>query len=298
MRQAVASLRDSSAVALDLAALGPGARGTLICLACLGISILPVQPLTAQTRISLGADAFVRSASVWRGQTRSGGWVLQPDAYAAVSGPRAALAAAWWSSIEIQNLDAGGGDSGMGTRWFGQTDLSLEGSLNAGPFLLRAGAVRYLFSDGAFGQTADAVDTTEIYAEAWTNVGAFVPRVGIWHDVDRIRGSYVETGLDLRVPVLPSRHPIVGLYLVSLAGWSLGQETDRAKPEEPAYFSASGLTHVDLGLDVRVGGELRYLSTEIHVVFRPDSGARGSANSGEAWWLGVGASDAWILGVF
>ena len=121
---------------------------------------------------------------------------------------------------------------------------------------------------------------------------------GAWHDVDRIRGSYVETGLDLRVPVLPSRHPIVGLYLVSLAGWSLGQETDRAKPEEPAYFSASGLTHVDLGLDVRVGGELRYLSTEIHVVFRPDSGARGSANSGEAWWLGVGASDAWILGVF
>jgi hypothetical protein len=160
--------------------------------------------------------------------------------------------------------------------------------------------VRYAFADGAFGQTADAVGTNEIYLDAWASLGAFVPRVAVWHDVGRVKGAYLETGLDLRVPVLPSRAPIVGMYLSSLAGWSLGQHVDDSRSDDSAYFSDAGLTHVDLGLDIRVGSASRYVTVELHFLIAGDEGARGSdtGTSGDSWWFGLGGSDAWILGVF
>ncbi len=265
-----------------------------------GSSVLLPGQILAQTQAITGADAVLRSSNIWRGQTRSGGWVLQPDLYVAVAGPKLSLTVAWWSTIELQSLSAEEGDIGLGEGWFGQNDLSLEGSADLAPLYLRGGFVRYAFADDAFGQTADAVSTSEIYLDAWASLGALVPRVGLWYDVDRVRGAYVETGLDLRVPVLPSRDPIVGLYLTALAGWSLGQELDDSRLEEAAYFSDAGFTHLDLGIDIRVGGVRRYVSVELHFLVEKDEGAHASetGNSGDGWWFGLGASDAWVLGVF
>jgi hypothetical protein len=243
-----------------------------------GSSVLLPGQILAQTQAITGADAVLRSSNIWRGQTRSGGWVLQPDLYVAVAGPKLSLTVAWWSTIELQSLSAEEGDIGLGEGWFGQSDLSLEGSADLAPLYLRGGFVRYAFADDAFGQTADAVSTSEIYLDAWASLGALVPRV----------------------PVLPSRDPIVGLYLTALAGWSLGQELDDSRLEEAAYFSDAGFTHLDLGIDIRVGGVRRYVSVELHFLVEKDEGAHASetGNSGDGWWFGLGASDAWVLGVF
>jgi hypothetical protein len=253
----------------------------------------------AQTEALVGADAFLRSSYAWRGKTRSGRWVIQPDVYLAAAGPSLIVTAGWWGNIEMAD-DATAGGTGLGRAFLGQNDVWLEGGLDLRPAFVRGGFVRYFFVDGAVGQTADAVTTTELYFDAWTNLGALVPRASLWLDVDRVRGAYLETALDLRVPVLPSRLPTVSLYLTGLAGWSLGQELDSGDPTRPAYFSDGGLTHVDLGLELRWGELDRYASLEIHFLLARDEGARpdngGSGRS--SMWVGLGGSDRWVLGVF
>jgi hypothetical protein len=162
-----------------------------------------------------------------------------------------------------------------------------------------AGVTRYLFADGAFGQSADAVNTTEIYATSTMSLGSLIPCVALWVDVSRVRGAYFETSLDLRVPVLPSYDPVVAAYVSALAGWSVGQEVNRQDPDEAAYFQDSGLTHLDFGLDVAVGRERRYVAIEVHVLAAQDGGARSGSgpSAGASWWLGVGFSDSLVLGV-
>jgi hypothetical protein len=254
----------------------------------------------AQTKAVLGADAFIRSGHVWRGTTRSAAWSLQPDVYLSATSPALLASVGWWSNIEIGAGDpANPADVGLGRSWFGQNDLWLEISATAGPARLVGGVARYLFAGGAYGQASDAVNTTELYAAAWTNAGPTVPRLALWYDVDRVSGAYLETSVDVRVPTLPSKDPVLGLYLSALAGWCAGQEVNPREPDQAAYFAASGLTHIDLGLSLTLGKDNRYLTLDFHVLPVREDGAR-AAGAGDArtWSLSLGFSDYLVAGVF
>ena len=265
--------------------------------------VLTLSPAAAsgQSRIVFGGDAVVRSSYVWRGVTRVSGWVLQPDAFLSASFPRLSITAGWWGTVEISSpAPTNPASTGLGQTWFGENDLWAEVAGRSRSVDFAAGITRYLFADGAFGQSADVVNTTELYAVSGLGFGPTVPRIALWYDVDRVRGAYVETSVDLRVPVLPSYDPIVALYLSTLAGWSIGQEINAGKPEEAAYFSQAGLTHVDLGLEAMVGQGQRYVTFELHFLFARDGGARSDIGAGTGgdtkWWLGLGFSDSTILG--
>ena len=255
--------------------------------------------LSAQEGWVFGGDAVVRSSYIWRGVTRSSAWVLQPDLFLSASRDRSSITGGWWSTIELGSPDpAEPTNAGLGQTWFGQNDLWIEVATRSDVMDFAAGATRYQFVDGAFGQSADAVNTTELYATSRLSVGPLVPRVALWVDVSRVRGAYFETSLDLRVPVLPSYEPIVAAYLSALAGWSVGQEINRQDPDEAAYFHDSGLTHLDFGFDVAVGRKRRYVTVELHILAAQDGGARSGSgpSAGTSWWLGVGFSDSLILG--
>lgn len=255
--------------------------------------------LSAQSSWIFGGDAVVRSSYVWRGVTRSSAWVLQPDLFSSASGNRSSITVGWWSTIRLGSADpADPTSAGLGQAWFGQNDLWVELAGRSEVLDFTGGLTRYLFAEGAFGQSADAVDTTELYGTVRLAAGPLVPRFALWMDVGRVRGAYFETSMDLRVPVLPSYDPIVAAYVSALAGWSAGQEVNRQDPDEAAYFQDSGLTHLDFALDVAVGRERRYVSVELHVLAAQDGGARsGSGTSpGASWWLGVGFSDSLVLG--
>ncbi len=255
--------------------------------------------LSAQSGWIFGGDAFVRSSYVWRGVTRSSTWVLQPDLFLSASMDRSSITVGWWSTIRLGSADpVDPTDAGLGQAWFGQNDLWVEIAGRSEVVDFTGGVTRYLFADGAFGQSADAVNTTEIYATSRMSLGALIPRVALWVDVSRVRGAYLETSVDLRVPVLPSYEPVVAAYVSALAGWSVGQEVNRQDPDEAAYFQDPGLTHLDFGLDVAVGRERRYVSVGLHVLAAQDGGARSGSgpSAGASWWLGVGVSDSLVLG--
>jgi hypothetical protein len=261
-------------------------------------SLIPTSA-TAQSLTAVGGDAALRSTYLWRGITRTSGWVLQPDLFASTAFQAFTVTAGWWSTIELGSPDPNDPtNSSLGSTWFGQSDLWLEFAKRLGPTNLAAGITRYLYDADAFGQSADAVNSTELYADVWHSSGPVVPRLSVWFDIDRVRGVYTETGIDLRVPILPSYDPVVSVYLGALAGWNWGQEVNAEKPEEPAYFSERGLTHVDLSLLVMGGHEQRYATLELHYVFARDGGARppGSTASESRWWLGLALSDAAIFG--
>ncbi len=260
-------------------------------------SLIP-GPLSAQDGWIFGGDAVVRSTYVWRGVLRNSAWVLQPDFFITAAQGRSSITGGWWSTIDLGSVDPVDPKStGLGQTWFGQNDLWLEVAASSKVVDFTVGVVRYQFADGSFNQSADAVNTTELYATSRISVGPFVPRVAVWIDVSRVRGAYIETSLDLRVPVLPSYDPIIAAYLSALAGWSAGQEIDRQNPDQAAYFSGAGLTHLDFGLDVAVGRRQRYVTVELHVLAARDGGARAEPGRYNAsWWLGLGFSDSVVLG--
>ncbi len=255
--------------------------------------------LLAQSGWIFGGDAVVRNTYLWRGVTRSSAWVLQPDLFLAGSQDRSNITGGWWSTIDLGSVDPGDPTSaGLGQTWFGQNDLWLEVAVRSGTVDFTVGVTRYQFADRSFGQSADAVNTTELYATAGLSAGPLVPRIALWVDVSRVRGAYFETSLDLRVPVLPSYEPVIAAYLSALAGWSAGQEINRQSPDEAAYFGDAGLTHLDFGLDVAVGRNQRYVTLELHVLAAQDGGARAEPGTSRnaSWWLGLGFSDSVVLG--
>ncbi len=73
-------------------------------------------------------------------------------------------------------------------------------------------------------------------------MAALIPKLALWYDVDASEGAYIETGLDLRVPILP----VANIYLGALAGWSAGQGVNGSEPSQLAHFQTDGLTHLDL----------------------------------------------------
>jgi len=149
------------------------------------------------------------------------------------------------------------------------------------------------------------VNTTELYAAAWWDTGLLIPRLRLVLDVAALEGGYAETGLELRVPTLPSRNPVIGLSLAVTAGWSAGliARGDGLPPRGSAYYADDGLTHVETQLRLAAGRGPTQAWLEVGgQLFRADgawpAGPGGSRSPGSGWWVGIGAADAAVLGRF
>lgn len=260
----------------------------------------------AQATLEAGADAAFRTNLYWRGLLRDDRPALYPEAWVSAASGAGHLTLGAWTQVRFADPDpAPSPDVALGDALFGASDLWLEASLALGRGALALGVDALLYRGRPTGQTAAAANTAEVYASAWWDTGIWIPRARVAVDLAGPGGAYAETGVELRVPTLPSRNPVVALSLGATAGWSIGQSWDGwpIPPQTPAYYASDGLTHVETLLRLAVGHGAAQLWLEVGGQlaradgYRP-AGPDGSRTPGSGWWLGVGAADALLLGRF
>jgi hypothetical protein len=107
---------------------------------------------------------------------------------------------------------------------------------------------------------------------------------------------YIETSIDIRVPILP----VAYMYIGALAGWSAGQALSESAPSELGYFETDGLTHVDISVwsSFQVGRGLS-LAPELHVQVNEDAATKRTLaddSAGVKVWFEIALSWAHDIG--
>src|SRR2546426_7393979 len=118
------------------------------------------------------------------------------------------------------------------------------------------GVIRYTYRGTLPGPSrTSAASTSEVYGTIQLSRKYLAPRLAAYWDVDRVRGLYIESSGTLPIMANPLGEPFWALYVRGLAGYSLGQEVNPARPDQVANFAHRGFTHVDLSLsfDLRPG---------------------------------------------
>lgn len=261
------------------------------------LALLAALPCEAQVR--WGSDLSFVSRYEWRGLTRGSGWAFQPDLFASLGSERV-LTVGIWSTVQLSRTDPATG-LGFERSWFaeGSPWVELSGAFEG--WELAAGwTAHFLDAEGA-ASASSLEDTQEIYVRGrLRSLPVVVPAVAYFHDIDAVRGGYLETRLAVRVPVWPGVVlPVGSLFLTGTAGFSLGQES-ADDPTEAAHFEDRGLTHWDLSLSfpslpfLRVGPLEVAGFAELHVQLNRDPAtrltARDESSSTTVWWrFGVAA---------
>lgn len=204
-------------------------------------------PALAAAQIRLGADATFSTRYVWRGLTRTSQPVLQPQAHIGLHGASGYWTVGAWTSLEPFRADATDlSDRGSGRRGLGEFNYWAEYARSSGRLEYAVGWTGYIFDNNASrGGRGSDFNSGEVYGRLWFTHLPLIAKTAIWYDVDRVKGAYLETRLDLRIPLLPLRlGPLRTLYLTGLAGWSVGQELNDSGRADRANFAEGGLTHV------------------------------------------------------
>jgi hypothetical protein len=196
-------------------------------------------PAPAPAQVAVGADLGVYSDYVWRGQTYSNRFVIQPGAWLATAFGSTSASAGLWANVEPGQYDGdtdiseGGGQAGPDlTEW----NWWLELGRPLGKHRIAGGVTGYRYPNSA-GFTSD-FNTMDLYARASLGI-PLNPRLSLYWDVDQYRGVYAEGSLMQPIPVSRRVH----LEFGALAGVSSGLGGDPA-----ARYAGDGLTHFDLSL--------------------------------------------------
>jgi hypothetical protein len=258
---------------------------------------------------TIGWDAALFNAYVWRGVTYTNKPVFQPDVYLTFPvGSGAAVTVGGWGNIDLGKYD-------------GATDIKESGKINAGSFnfaefdywgeinapvgkaTLTGGITGYFFpnpaSSGGFNK---AFNTTELYGKVALGV-PLSPKLAMWYDVDKVKGAYFEGSIAHSVPV-----GTASLNLGLLAGLSAGQgcELKGAKvypidcTATPSWnFAGNDLTHVDLSAAIPFTAGVFTIAPSAHAVYLHDTNDKftNAANSKDfKGWFGVTISWSKALG--
>jgi len=248
--------------------------------------------------VRAGIDVAGFSRYQWRGLSRDNGWVVQPDAYAAVRTPFGWLTVGAWGTIDLARPAPS--DLAVGRRWFGESNIWAELSASAHGVHGAVGWTGYWFDGTALGLTPPEA-TNEVYlrldAPGW---GRIVPQVTAWYDVDRVDGAYVEGSVTVRIPLWNQiLIPVGSLNATTLVGASLGQEVNAGDPAEAAYFVGRGITHWDVSLWTRTRPVPFWifegsLGVEFHLQINVDPATELADGAGRredsVTWLGVSFS--------
>lgn len=273
-----------------------GRIGPRICLVALaGLVLCLIVPASA-AQVQVGGDLALKNRYVWRGLTHSNASVSQLDLFLTYGARPARLTAGFWTNIELSDVHRHEG-IGFDRTFFGENNIWSEVSLGVGPWNVATGWTWYFFRrEIAIGLPRDAVDTHEIYGRLELLPWFVVPRLTVWHDIDTVAGTYIEGELTLRIPGWSRLLlPVGSLFLTGRAGYSLGQEINTDIPNEAAYFSNRGLTHIDLSAAFTVGYlEIGATNTaahiEFHLQFNQDPNTRWVSQTRQKnakLWLGI-----------
>ena len=234
-------------------------------------------PRCSYAQVYLGLDATLSSPYVWRGVTRANGWTAQPEGFLSAKAGGGFLSAGAWASYELGHAGPNElSDLGVGQAGLAELDYWGQANWSLGLFQASLGGIRYTFRGAAptAGRTR-ADNTTELYMDLRATSKYIVPDVGLWLDVDRVRGAYIETSITVPVLANPLAAPFIALITHAAVGYTLGQEG--------AYFTRAGITHVDLSASgdvtlhpLRVPTVVRL---EGHVQFSADDATRLSSAS-------------------
>jgi len=224
-------------------------------------TVLWATPVTAQ--VTIGADAAFNSAYNWRGLSLTNKPVIQPDLWLSAYGFTAGV----WANIEPTKYDGatdisetGGVRSGIA-----EIDYWIEYGRTTGNVSWKAGWVAYTYNkDNAF--ISDIFNTSEVYASASLGNLPFTPTLGVWYDIDNVKGLFIQPSVSYPVAVAPS----LSINLTATAGISAGQEVNTSKPNEAANFAKSGLAHADLGASTSFSAGPLSIAPQFHVQWCKD----------------------------
>ena len=221
---------------------------------------------------SFNADIGFNSQFVWRGVTSTNRFVIQPDLSIATPISSLTLTAGLWGNIEPVRYD-------------GERDLSSLGGL-PGPLVTQSelwvtlegtyrdrltttiGSSAYLYPHvGGLNE----FNTVEVMASA--TLDAFVsPTVLVAYDVSRIRGAYIEAGLERAITGDGRGSVTLGV----LGAFSAGQATHPTE-RDLAYYERDGLTHVDASASASFSVGRITVAPEAHLIVANDALARVTA---------------------
>jgi hypothetical protein len=247
-------------------------------------------PNVGSGQIVAGTDVTYANRYIWRGVTRASVPVFQPDIYVAYRHRNSFVTVGGWWSFETRSGANEISDTGPEVGGLGESNYWVELSTRTGPLDLAVGFTSYLFEDDVPGGRDSSWNTSELYATLWWETTALIPKVKFWYDIDAIEGAYIETSIDLRVPILP----VAYLYIGALAGWSAGQAVQEAAPSQPVHFEQDGLTHVDISAwaSFRLGRSLS-LAPELHVQINEDPATKRTLaddSAGVKTWFEIAVS--------
>jgi hypothetical protein len=211
---------------------------------------------------AIGADASLFSSYVWRGLSLTNKPVLQPDVYVTFPAGNASITVGGWANIDLGKYDDPDDDfsesGGLSAFNFAEFDPWIEASFPAGEkTTLTAGATAGLTSDA---------NTVELYGKAAFDV-PLSPKIGIWYDVDKIKGAYFEGAISHTLPASEK----VSVVLGAIAGFSAGQGVpDDPTSDESFNFADNGFTHLDLSAGVPFTAGVFSINPALHLVINGD----------------------------
>lgn len=259
-------------------------------------SSLVASPLVGQAQLKSSIGAY--SAYTWRGLTVTNRPVLQPGLTVVVPTGRVELSLSGWANVEpgrydgARDLSQGGGASSFDVTEF---DWTAEAAYGTDRMTFAGGLIGYVFPNpsGVSPVFNGSLNTLEVY----TRVGfktRLSPTLGVYYDVRKIKGAYLEATVSENIAVSPSRSIAVGL----LAAASAGQDADLDATGQPTAafysFARDGLTFVDLSAATTLTVGSVGVTPAVHFVYGSDPYAKltsvGRENSFKVW---LGASMSW-----
>ena len=224
-----------------------------------------LQPLlgavSATAQVELGAGSAVNSQYVWRGLTITNSLVVQPDVSVSFTRGATGVSLGGWWNVEPA-LRTGTNDlsqTGGARTGIAEMDLWAEATHSLGPVGLTAGFIAYRYNAANDG-IDDTYNTEEAYAKVGWDAAPASPTLGVWFDVGKVHGAYLEGAVSHELSVLSN----LSLTWVATAGYSLGQE-QRNSADEFYNFAQRGLTHVDLGVSASLTLGAVEISPALHV---------------------------------
>jgi len=255
--------------------------------------VLGAVPLRAQ--VNAGIDLDYGNDYVWRGITRANSPTLRPQAWIGFADAENEVAFGVWKAIE---LGPAGSDEittrGRGVRVPAEFDVWAQYTRHLPGVDAAVGAIRYTFTgDPATRGLGDDASTTEVYAQLWpTFLPGLEPKVTLYHDVERTRGTWLELDGSHAFSIFPLVP--TAIVLGATGGFSLSQP--RTFPFFRGYetFVGTGATHLDLraGLAVRPDPHWAVHLTQ-HYQRSYDEATRRvtlTRTAGHRWWWEAGGS--------
>lgn len=257
-----------------------------------GLAVLALSAaIPAAAQVTIGADAALNSAYVWRGLSYTNKPVLQPDVWLSGWGFTGGV----WANVEPTKYDGTNDISESGGIQTGIAEIDgwIEYARTSGNVNWKLGWTIYTFDMNEAGFTAK-YDTHEFYGQANVSGLPVTPQVYVAYDVDKVNGAYIAPSLSYGWKASPA----VTINFTALAGISAGQEV--SAKDFSANFAKSGLSHVDLAASTSFAAGPVSIAPAFHVQFSHDQLTKNNSpkkpDQSTKFWGGVTLSWSRALG--